>query len=252
MFLYVCIVVLGNILSIEHKSSTNGAAIEHRVATPLATRPRYRPTSLPVTPTTGRSPVSVKLFPYLLIQDVGDVQLQGTRRLQPSDTPQHTHAGYAHGCHHTSLLVLATTRRHAICNFACDTCSPTEDHSCSSFTQSELNKLTQLSVLLQGRHGTSEDLQPYIPHIHPHSLSSDDHSAHPTNPALLTPHSRTREQPDSHYRITALIPYTVHLLSQVPADFVTHQHPSSFSLAGEYCSGTRDPQYDSPHTYIMH
>ena len=85
------------------------------------------------------------------------------------NTPTSTNAGYAHGCHHTSLLVLATTRRHAICNFVRDTCSPTEDHSRSSFTQSELDTLTQLSVLLQGCHRTSENLQPYIPHIRPHS-----------------------------------------------------------------------------------
>ena len=170
------------------------------------------------------------------------------------NTPTSTNAGYAHGCHHTSLLVLAMTCRHAICDLARDTCSPTEDHSRSSFTQSELNTLTQLSVPLQGRHRTYEDFQPATA-LHPahsstqppalssdnHSaLSSDDHSTHPTDPALLTQHSRTRKQPDSHYRITALIPYTVHLLSQVPADFVTRHHPSSLSLAGEYCSGIRD------------
>ena len=78
---------------------------------------------------------------------------------QQRKAPTSTNAGYAHGCHHTSLLVLATTRRHAICNFARDTCSPTEDHSRSSFTQSELNSLTQLSVPLQGRHRAYEDLQ---------------------------------------------------------------------------------------------
>ena len=142
-------------------------------------------------------------------------------------------------------------------------------HSRSSFTQSELSTLTQLSVPLQGRHRTYEDFQPATA-LHPalsytqppalssdnhfalssdnHSaLSSDDHSTNPTNPALLTQHSRTRKQPDSHYRITAVIPYTVHLLSQVPADFVMHHHPSSLSLAGEYCRGTRDPSINMTH-----
>ena len=46
---------------------------------------------------------------------------------QQRKAPTSTNAGYAHGCHHTSLLVLAMTHRHAICNFARDTCSSTED-----------------------------------------------------------------------------------------------------------------------------
>ena len=198
-------------------------------------------------PSINLSPVQIKVITYVS-QGAFFIKVFGR-----NITATSTNAGYSHGCHHTSLLVLASTRRHVICDLACDTFLPTEDHSCSSFTQSELNTLTQLSVPLQGRHRTYKDVQtvtalhPAHSSTQPPAVSSDDHSAHPTDPALLMQHSRTHEQPDSHYRITALIPYTVHLLSQVPADFVTHHHPSSLSLAGEYCSGTHDPQYDSPH-----
>ena len=108
-----------------------------------------------------------------------------------------------------------------------------------SLMQSELNSLTQLSVPLQGRHRTYEDLQlatalhPAHSSTQPPALSSDDHSTHltVTDPVLLMQHSRTREQSDSHYRITASIPYTVHLLSPVPAGFM-HHYPSLLSLAG--------------------
>ena len=90
-------------------------------------------------------------------------------------------AGYAYGCHHTSLLILAMTCRHAICDWLSrDTCSPTEDHSCSSYTQSELNTLTQLSARhLQGHHQTSKALtalHPTYSSTQPPALLPDDHA----------------------------------------------------------------------------
>ena len=124
-------------------------------------------------------------------KELGDCNPQTQR-----NTPTSTNAAYAHGCHHMSLLVLAMTRRHAICDLTSDTCS------CSLFTQSKLNMLTQLSVPLQGCYRTYN-----------YSLTSCTvvHTAtHPlvqrSDPALMTQHSCTREQPDSHYRITTLIP----------------------------------------------
>ena len=120
--------------------------------------------------------------------------------------PTSTNAGYAHGCHHMSLLVLALRRRHTICDLVRETCSPTEDHSRSSYTQSKLNTLTQLSVHLQGRHRTSVDLQPYIPHICSHSHLPSHPMITPSTRQIqpyVTQHSRTCKQPDRHCRITA-------------------------------------------------
>ena len=142
MFLYVCIVVLCYILSVEHKSSTNGdLTCSYRTPRSYRSTGNINDRTIPS--------FSQALFPCLLFQDVGDVQLQGTRQLQPSDATQHTHFNE---CRIRTWLSSHVSPGSGNDTQTRDVTSPVTRvrplkimHSRSSFTQSELNTLTQLS-----------------------------------------------------------------------------------------------------------
>ena len=192
-------------------------------------------------------------------------------RTQRNAPPTSTNAGYAHGCHHTSLLVLATTRRHAICDLARDTCSPTEDHALSLLVYSV--RAQHVDTAVSASSGPPQDLRGLpacysltsrtFVHTATHPLVRQSlrplvrqslrplvrRSLHPSHQSSSTDatlsYPQATRQPLQDHRGNSL--YTVHLLSQVPADFVMHHHPSSLSLAGEYCRGTRDPSINMTH-----
>ena len=103
------------------------------------------------------------------------------------NAPTSPNAGYAHGCHHTSLLVLATTRRHAICITLPVTRVHPPKISLNVPMQSELNSL--IPAAASASSGPPQNLRgpPAATALHPTHSSTQPPA--PSRPTITQPYS---------------------------------------------------------------